>query len=172
MVPCHHVPSHPVSKPWIYLGLLNAVIPQAFLSYLQCLFYLLKQPPSLLSQLRSLHYSVYPVSCLQSDLPEVVFSLGSKARTSLKPEYQVQTCLTFKVLIICLYSPSQPYFFFYCFLKCILYCFGEGDWLWPWFSPFRRRHFNLRKWAWKVWKIIKKDPHFSWGCTVLPHQEQ
>ena len=34
---------------------------------------------------------------------------------------------------------------------------GKDDWLWPWFSLFRGRHFSLRKWAYKVLKIIKRD---------------
>lgn len=120
--------SHPVSQLWSYLGLLNAVVPQALLIYLKYLYYLLKQPPSLPPQLQSLHCSVYPVSCLQAHLPEALcLSLPPKLGP-LWPAYQVQTCSTFGVLIVW-FHPTSPPLFFYHFLKCILYCFGKpGSW--------------------------------------------
>lgn len=127
MVPCPHFRSHPVAKPWGYLGLLNAVILQAVLIYLKCLLDLLKQAASFASLAPNFHHAAYPVCCLQSDLPEALFILGSKARTSLWPAYQVQTCLTFKVFIIW-FHPTYPTLFFYYFLKCVVHCFREG-WL-------------------------------------------
>ena len=48
---------------------------------------------------------------------------------------------------------------------------GKDDWFWPWFSLFRGRHFSLRKWGYKILKIIKRDDsgtsHLSLGAQFF-----